>query len=306
MRFGSPGLCAAVGGGRLVDLTIRRCSCVLRMKTSIRSARASTDSSGEVVARFEYEPFGLVVTSIGPLASEAHRFTGKPEDGAIGLYYFGARYYDPETGRFISRDPARDGLNWYEYCRSNPLVRYDPNGLWDQKDHHDLTLDIATKAGFSEEWAGWIAQGARDCDSPIYCAIVQPSRHFNTNEPHQIDSRIEHFNEELRIAMVKLARGDIRDAMWHFGLGLHSLQDIDAHGDVRPIDHLLWFGYDDPRVEVPGPRPLLAEGKVSKRFERAFHKMTVRVLKSFKAMVDSTMQRPGAGGGSGTEKILAW
>ncbi len=107
-------------------------------------------------------------------------------------------------------------------------------------------------------------------------------------------------------SMVKLAQGDIRDAMWHFGLGLHSLQDIDAHGDVRPIDHLLWFGYDDPRVEVPGPRPLLAEGKVSKRFERAFHKMTVRVLKSFKAMVDSTMQRPGAGGGSGTEKILAW
>jgi hypothetical protein len=33
----------------------------------------------------------LVATSTGPLASGAHRFTGKPEDGAIGLYYFGAR-----------------------------------------------------------------------------------------------------------------------------------------------------------------------------------------------------------------------
>jgi hypothetical protein len=109
-------------------------------------------------------------------------------------------------------------------------------------------------------------------------------------------------------SMVKLAQGDIRDAMWHFGLGLHSLQDIDAHGDVRPTDHLPGFGYDDPLVEEPGPgpRPRLAEGEVSERFEEAFRKVTVRRLKSFKAMVDSTMQRPGAGGGSGTEKILAW
>jgi hypothetical protein len=47
------------------------------------SIRAITDSSGEVAARFEYEPFGLVATSTGPLASGAHRFTGKPEDGAV-------------------------------------------------------------------------------------------------------------------------------------------------------------------------------------------------------------------------------
>jgi len=44
------------------------------------------------------KPFGLVATSTGPLASGAHRFTGKPEDGAIGFYYFGARYYDPRWG----------------------------------------------------------------------------------------------------------------------------------------------------------------------------------------------------------------
>ncbi|HOB44364.1 MAG TPA: RHS repeat-associated core domain-containing protein, partial [Bacillota bacterium] len=94
------------------------------------SIRAITDSSGEVAARFEYEPFGLVATSTGPLASGAHRFTGKPEDGAIGLYYFGARYYDPEVGRFTSRDPAEDGLNWYVYCINNPLRYIDADGRW--------------------------------------------------------------------------------------------------------------------------------------------------------------------------------
>ena len=96
------------------------------------SIRAITDSSGEVAARFEYEPFGLVATSTGPLASGAHRFTGKPEDGAIGFYYFGARYYDPEVGRFTSRDPIYHGANWYSYCSSNPLASCDRNGLRDE------------------------------------------------------------------------------------------------------------------------------------------------------------------------------
>jgi RHS repeat-associated protein len=54
-------------------------------------------------------------------------FTGKELD-ATGLYYFGARYYDPEVGLFISEDPSQDGLNWYEYCRANPLKYVDPDG----------------------------------------------------------------------------------------------------------------------------------------------------------------------------------
>jgi hypothetical protein len=47
---------------------------------------------------------------------------------STGLYYFNARYMDPEIGRFISRDPAMDGANWYVYCRNNPLKYVDPDG----------------------------------------------------------------------------------------------------------------------------------------------------------------------------------
>ncbi|MBP7892922.1 MAG: RHS repeat-associated core domain-containing protein [Firmicutes bacterium] len=88
----------------------------------VDSVRAITDSAGEVVARLEYEPFGLLTTSTCPMAAGAHRFTGKPEDGATELYYFGARYYGPEVGRFISRDPVCYGLNWYSYCSLSPAV----------------------------------------------------------------------------------------------------------------------------------------------------------------------------------------
>ncbi|MEA4884640.1 MAG: RHS repeat-associated core domain-containing protein, partial [Clostridia bacterium] len=94
----------------------------------VGSIRAITDSAGQVVARFEYEPFGLLTMSTGPMASRAHRFTGKPEDGATELYYFGARHYDPEIGRFISRNPVRQGLNWYAYAGNSPLRFIDPDG----------------------------------------------------------------------------------------------------------------------------------------------------------------------------------
>jgi RHS repeat-associated protein len=55
---------------------------------------------------------------------------GHPED-ETGLVYMRARYYEPATGRFISEDPSRDGVNWYAYCENQPNDRADSNGrIW--------------------------------------------------------------------------------------------------------------------------------------------------------------------------------
>ncbi|GIV03902.1 MAG: hypothetical protein KatS3mg015_2732 [Fimbriimonadales bacterium] len=57
---------------------------------------------------------------------------GYHTDSDYGLKHLGARYYDPTTGRFLSRDPIKDGRNWYGYCGGNPLTRADANGhAWD-------------------------------------------------------------------------------------------------------------------------------------------------------------------------------
>ena len=45
------------------------------------------------------------------------------------MLYLRARYYDSGLRRFISEDPARDGMNWYAYCGNNPLIHWDPSGL---------------------------------------------------------------------------------------------------------------------------------------------------------------------------------
>ena len=52
------------------------------------------------------------------------------------------RFYDPEVGRFITQDPAKQGLNWYSYCRNNPLRYTDPDGRICGAD------DAATLRGF--------------------------------------------------------------------------------------------------------------------------------------------------------------
>lgn len=67
-------------------------------------------------------------------ADPKHKFTGQEEDDSTRLYYYGARYYDPQVGRFITPDtfvqaPSDpQSFNRYAYCRNNPIKFTDPTG----------------------------------------------------------------------------------------------------------------------------------------------------------------------------------
>ena len=90
------------------------------------------NSSGVVAAHYEYDGFGNVVVSRGDYnMANAYRFSTKPQDDVGGLYYYGLRYYNPNTGRWISRDPIEEkgGANLYGMVGNNPINLFDPWGL---------------------------------------------------------------------------------------------------------------------------------------------------------------------------------
>jgi RHS repeat-associated protein len=95
---------------------------------NLGSTVMSLDTAGQIVWSAEYSVFGRGNSEAGR-EEELGRFTGKAIDPDTVLYYFNARWYDPELGRFTSEDPARDGLAWYVYCSNNPLAFTDPSGL---------------------------------------------------------------------------------------------------------------------------------------------------------------------------------
>jgi RHS repeat-associated protein len=98
--------------------------------SGIKNANVQTSSAGTVAATRTYDAFGNTVASTGTWKGPfgyAGQF-GYQED-ASGLKLLGNRYYDPEIGRFITKDPIKDGRNWYVYCDSNPVTAYDANGL---------------------------------------------------------------------------------------------------------------------------------------------------------------------------------
>jgi RHS repeat-associated protein len=90
---------------------------------------ATTNNSGAVLSRIDYDPWGGTSTPQVPLFG----FTGR-ETGAGGLWFLRARYYDPSIGRFLNEDPLQEHLRiatlaTYRYAQNDPIIYADPFGL---------------------------------------------------------------------------------------------------------------------------------------------------------------------------------
>ncbi len=107
----------------------------------VGSVKAVTDQSGNEVYNADYMPFGSRFEKEGEF-DESHGFTGKEYDSDTGLYYFNARWYDQEIGRFISEDQISDpnNPNLYAYVANNPLAKTDVTG---NNIDYDNTYDLS-------------------------------------------------------------------------------------------------------------------------------------------------------------------
>ena len=123
-----------------------------------------TDSTGAIVARWTYDAWGNVLSedlATPALSTIRYRFQGREWSAVTGLINFRMRWYDSETGRWLSKDPIglSGGLNLYVLCANHPVLDSDPMGCvrdtvdginmevhkcdpdpWPSKPHaHDLT-----------------------------------------------------------------------------------------------------------------------------------------------------------------------
>jgi RHS repeat-associated protein len=114
------------------------------------SVRQLTNSASTVTDSYEYDAFGNEFTVSGSTPNE-FMYWGEQFDSDLGLYYLRARYYNPLTGRFMSRDPE-DGHTWdpqslhkYLYAKGDPVNGIDPLGRDDLVDYEFETNRFIAK-----------------------------------------------------------------------------------------------------------------------------------------------------------------
>ncbi len=126
---------------------------------------AGTDSSGALLWKEDYKPYGERIRKQVESDKNTRWYTGHPEDKETGLTYAGARFYDSITGRFLAVDPvgfSEDNLqifNRYAYGNNNPYKYIDPDGrnpetllMFDQQTYMEirgleLGVDASTGVG---------------------------------------------------------------------------------------------------------------------------------------------------------------
>jgi RHS repeat-associated protein len=117
---------------------------------------------GEVVQHIEYVPFGEVfIEERNNTWNTPYLFNAKELDGETGLYYYGARYYDPRVSIWLSVDPLQEkypNVSTYAYTFHNPIKYIDPNG----KDPITGVIEALTGFGIDvgmDFISGWILEG---------------------------------------------------------------------------------------------------------------------------------------------------
>ena len=99
---------------------------------ALGSTRALTTAAGVVAGTYDYDPYGRLLTN--STLTNPFGFAGQYTDARSGLVYMRARWYDPETGQFMSRDPlgfAGGDQNLYGYAGRDPVNHVDPSGMLD-------------------------------------------------------------------------------------------------------------------------------------------------------------------------------
>ena len=160
------------------------------------STRKLTNTSGVVVYRAEYDPFGQLLMETGSVSLNSHKFTGYERDWATGLDNANARMFASLRGRFMQSDPVTQGcggnapdilagadkrlpesLNRYNYVVNDPVNRTDPGGY---SAFLEMVFRILRLMRFCVSWGCWNIAGHQGVPAttpvPAVWAVAVDSR----------------------------------------------------------------------------------------------------------------------------------
>ena len=214
-----------------------------------------SDDAGNVQAHYVFDAFGGTVSQDGDMADYFRfRFSSKYLDDETGFYYYGYRYYDPVTGRWLNRDPIEEsgGVNVYLATKNRPINVIDPLGLsllnlnletrvldwacdksvekhWESKKRsyeipNILTIEQTCFYSISVNWTG---TKESDCNSSLY-----PVTHSPITHDVKLDSV---FDSHIKIAASGQA-GNVSSASINFGFETYYENLIDW-GYRTTLDH---------------------------------------------------------------------
>jgi RHS repeat-associated protein len=166
-------------------------------------------------------------------SSNPYRYAGYRYDEAIGLYYLMARYYDPNIGRFITRDTFHGfetdplSISQYAYTKNNPVMYIDPDGhnpiIWAVL---RLLVTIGWKIGRDLVERGW------DIAYPYVKRAISDSKNYILEGPGGGGRIVQVRNRKTGAVLFRLDYYPIKPG-GPFILHYHTPPDINKH-------HVIW------------------------------------------------------------------
>ncbi len=240
-------------------MRLRRIGCFRKANRSdLRPYPIANQPSPESPRTCFEGPFGEVIRATGPMAKvNPLRFSTKYQDDDTDLLYYGYRYYNPSTGRWISRDPAAEGAgaNLLDFVANSPVSRIDAQGLFATGDHRELTtLSFNRAVGPPTVSMPCLDKvldrliKANDDQDHLYFGDLE--RHYNRkyaeNESEYwrgqhrwaaatafldyVAGEEKNFRRDLRDGILGWPKHDCKGALKALGHLSHSWQDFYGHG----------------------------------------------------------------------------
>lgn len=191
-----------------------------------------TNLEGEVVQHIEYVPFGEVfIEERNNVWNTPYLFNAKEFDEETGMYYYGARYYEPRISLWMTTDPLEEeypNIITYGFCHNNPVVLVDPDGMGDYYNKNGIWLGNDGK----KDNLAYLADVVLDKDG---------SKHFQNATVLSLK------NSELNIFANTVAQESSGDKAESFALAsaIMNLAEYKGKSIMQTIQSEGIFGYRD-------------------------------------------------------------